>query len=757
MDIYSLPMLCVYSTDSPLVKIIKEVTEKKLKLICNPKGNPENYTFADWEHWSEFNEHIRNVQGTPDGTLTFLESNNNNRLHENDGIYKCRTSNGIYDTNGDLYQNGTALIIDRVPPVFVNANKPIQFGRYGQRMNLTVFLYNKYGTIQTTISKQNETLHTHGRQETIQTHDIFHDVNVTVSGIKITYLLTVDTIEDFTDYTIKACNGNGCNELTVKIQLTYRLEPPTNVSVVFLEGNLKVSWYPGYNGGLPQKCFLEYQSEYEELWRRSGPVIDKKEKGMSKILYDIIPNTRYHVRVLAINEIGESNTTKVITLEDQEMWSRSRPIIDNMELRMSKILYNIIPNTRFNVRVLSKNEIGESNTTTVITLDCPEPPTNVSVISFESHLVVSWCPGYNGGFPQTFFVEYKSEDQEMWKRSGPVIDNMEIRMSKIVYVITPNTRYHVRVLSKNEIGEINTTTVITSANYTSVKQALSSQGIFILVLVIIITVLGPGIGLCIRKIITPTNVPTTEDGSDERAHYTEINEDDYRRTTLQENDNPIISMVNIIGVENTDTASQSSEHPSASSDSNTNSSENYDDGIITPTNITTTESSAHYTEINRDYYRRTTLQENDNSIISTVNVMGVENTDTAVQSSEYSSESSNINIDISENYDDGYEKPYTTLVVQHRADDEHIYLTTNKFAIYENSTPVKAACGRSFEFRKQDTSQIETNPYVYENDDEENANLSYIENDFDKKDNAFHRSHIDPPKNKAEYINLMLK
>ncbi|XP_052079066.1 uncharacterized protein LOC127717467 isoform X2 [Mytilus californianus] len=599
------------------------------KLICNPNGNPENYTFADWEHWSEFNEHIRNVQGTPDGTLTLLESNNNNKLHENDGIYKCRTSNGIYGTNGNLYQKGTALINDRVPPIFVNANKPIQFGSYGQKMNLTVHLYNKYGTIQTTISKLNETLNIHGRQERILTQDVFHGVNVTVSGIKITFQLTLDKIEDLTEYTTKACNEKGCNDLTVKIKLTS---------------------------------------------------------------------------------------------------------------------------------------------------DRPKPPTNVSVIPLERHLAVLWCPEYNGGEPQTFFIEYQQEADEMWRRSGPIIDNMQVRMSNLLYNMTPNTRYCVRLLSRNKIGESKRTAVtcvMTLANQSSVKTSLSFQGIVIVVLFVIITVLGAMIGLYVRylkqkikrRMITPTNVPTTEASNDESAHYTEITGDDYRRIILQENDSLTISTVNIIGVENPDTIPQFSEHSSASSDNmdnNTNTSENYDDGMVTPTNVpipeASSDESAFYTEINGDDYRRTSLQENNNPISSTVNIIGVENTDTAPQSSGHSSASSENYIDTPENYDDGYEKPYTTLVVQNHADNQHVYLTTNKLGIYENSTPFeKVACGRSFELRNNDTPTVETNPHVYENNDQENTNLSYIDNDFDKNDNDFHRSHIDQRKNEAEYINLMLK
>ncbi|CAC5426783.1 unnamed protein product [Mytilus coruscus] len=176
------------------------------------------FTLLTYTHYFAYNVQLKS---TPDGILTIL--NSSNRLHETDGIYKCKASNGIYGTKRHLYQIGTTLVHNKVPPIFVNANKPIQFGRYGQKMNLTVLLYNKYGTIQTTISKLFKPLNTETRQETIKTQDISHDVNVTVSGIKITFQLTLDKIEDFTDYTIQACNEMGCNELTVKITSASKL------------------------------------------------------------------------------------------------------------------------------------------------------------------------------------------------------------------------------------------------------------------------------------------------------------------------------------------------------------------------------------------------------------------------------------------------------------------------------------------------------------------------------------------------------
>ncbi|XP_076088491.1 nephrin-like [Mytilus galloprovincialis] len=313
------PMLHEVQLDiqySPTVEIhvTRIPSKRKLVLICNPNGNPTNYTFGDWEHWSEFKEHIRNLKGTSDGTLTLLRSNNNKGLHKTDGIYKCVVSNGIYGTNGNFYQKGTTLVYNKVPPIFVNANKPIQIGCYGQKLNLTVLLYNKYGTMETTISNPNKPLYTDIYQQMIQTQDIFHDVNVTVSGVKITFQLTLNKAEDFTDYTIKACNEIGCNKLTVEITSENRPETPTNVSVIPFEKHIAVSWCPGYNGGFPQTFFVEYKAEDEEVWIRSGPVTGNFEIRMSEIMYDIIPNTRYYVRVLSKNKIGESNTTTVITL-----------------------------------------------------------------------------------------------------------------------------------------------------------------------------------------------------------------------------------------------------------------------------------------------------------------------------------------------------------------------------------------------------------------------------------------------------------
>ncbi|XP_071149256.1 nephrin-like isoform X2 [Mytilus edulis] len=291
----------------PVVEIRRKLTKTKLILICNPSGNPDNFTFGDWEQWSEFKEHIRNVQGTSDGML-IMKYTTDKRLDEIDGIY---TSNGIYGINGRLYQTGSILINNKVPPKFVNSNKEIQFGRYGKETNLTVLVYNKYGTLKTNLLQRNKTLNIHGLQRSINIHEMVQDVNITVACIQIIFQLTLNRKEDCTDYTIEACNKKGCNELMVKIKWGNQPEPPTNMSVVPFERYLTVFWYRGYSGGFPQTFFIEYRRDIKKVWRRSEPVFDTMQARMSNTLFNLSPQTRYLVRILSTNALGESKKTAV--------------------------------------------------------------------------------------------------------------------------------------------------------------------------------------------------------------------------------------------------------------------------------------------------------------------------------------------------------------------------------------------------------------------------------------------------------------
>ncbi|CAC5368462.1 unnamed protein product [Mytilus coruscus] len=122
---------------------------------------------------------------------------------------------------------------------------------------------------------------------------------------------------------------------------------------------------------------------------------------------------------------------------------------------------------------------------------------------------------------------------------------------------------------------------------------------------------------------------------------------------------------------------------------------------------------------------RGTEKGNNTQIISETDRIVVENSNTTALSDEHSAASSNTDINAPENLDDGYGKPYTTLVANNGCEYEHIYRKTKQNWTYENSTPFKnATFGHSVEFTEQGFSLDKTKTNVYANEGQESANMN---------------------------------
>lgn len=122
-------------------------------------------------------------------------------------------------------------------------------------------------------------------------------------------------------------------------------------------------------------------------------------------------------------------------------------------------------------------------------------------------------------------------------------------------------------------------------------------------------------------------------------------------------------------------------------------------------------------------------------------------------STEQSSTSSDNDRDSSEYIDDGYEQPYTTLVVTDQVKDEHTYLTTKKETNYENTIPFQTVnCGYACEFLEEDSLSDKTNAF----NDNASWDLNNDKNDFKESIDSVPQTYINPQTNKAEYINLSL-
>ncbi|XP_071150261.1 cell adhesion molecule Dscam1-like [Mytilus edulis] len=195
----------------------------KLRTIqCTAEGFPSNYTYGVWEHQSEFNEHIRYLKSTDNGTLILPRINEASSKYQDSGIYICMVSNGV--PNKQHFQQGKAYVVSQGPPVFVKQNRPIQYGAPGEKMNLIVYILS-YSKIECTIIKPlniladaNDTHDTYIRP--LKVGDMFHGQNIKVNGIEMIFVLQRVVQNHYQTFRITVCNKFGNRSYTVHLILT---------------------------------------------------------------------------------------------------------------------------------------------------------------------------------------------------------------------------------------------------------------------------------------------------------------------------------------------------------------------------------------------------------------------------------------------------------------------------------------------------------------------------------------------------------
>ncbi|XP_071148252.1 uncharacterized protein [Mytilus edulis] len=92
-----------------------------------------------------------------------------------------------------------------------------------------------------------------------------------------------------------------------------------------------------------------------------------------------------------------------------------------------------------------------------------------------------------------------------------------------------------------------------------------------------------------------------------------------------------------------------------------------------------------------------------------------------------------------------------------RAENVSHSSSTDKTETHYDETKVDEKLNSTCENNLTPSSPDNTDIHCAENYSEENVKLKYVEIDFTKADNDFHRSNIDLPQNDEEYINLSLK
>lgn len=111
----------------------------------------------------------------------------------------------------------------------------------------------------------------------------------------------------------------------------------------------------------------------------------------------------------------------------------------------------------------------------------------------------------------------------------------------------------------------------------------------------------------------------------------------------------------------------------------------------------------------------------------------------------------------SEYLNDEYEHPYTTLLADNYAVDEHVYLTTKTNSINDNSmTFQNAAYEHTFTSRETKYSEDTQKTHISASNGQENETLDYLKNNLTDPDEDAHPIKVNSQKNATEYINLSL-
>ncbi|CAC5421288.1 unnamed protein product [Mytilus coruscus] len=101
--------------------------------------------------------------------------------------------------------------------------------------------------------------------------------------------------------------------------------------------------------------------------------------------------------------------------------------------------------------VVVNNTQGPANyTINLSSASRPEPPFSLHCLPRENEIAVSWKPGFNGGYKQHFFVEYRSRQEHSWKILNA--SDYQSNTTTVVTNLAPGTKYFIRIFSKNKIN-----------------------------------------------------------------------------------------------------------------------------------------------------------------------------------------------------------------------------------------------------------------------------------------------------------------
>ncbi|CAC5399799.1 unnamed protein product [Mytilus coruscus] len=326
---------------APDVTILYEnytVNANSRKLICLPKGVPPNYTFFQWQHKSEYGDHIRFLSGSEDGILQLPKNENFNTQYYDNGVYVCTVSNGIPGISGTSNRTAAVYLSISGKPIFVEDNSRFFYGIIHESVDIIInifsnpkysdlFIHNQNGE-QLTSDESNINI----IEEHTFVNDTFYNSNVRVKGYRITMKIAKLRPEMIQNYTLNLRNEFGQNHH--EISLIYASFPsiPMNFTLSTKEDNVLVQWICNFNGGLMQTFFIEFRESNSKKWTVVESLNRTTSDTLSWTIERLQTKTTYYFRMFAQNRLGRSNCT-----EDKSI------IVHNEKVKSSLSIFSVIP------------------------------------------------------------------------------------------------------------------------------------------------------------------------------------------------------------------------------------------------------------------------------------------------------------------------------------------------------------------------------------------------------------------------------
>ena len=105
--------VCAFTfTDAPSISVhvaTFEQNEATRTISCLPVGNPNTYTYYQWQHKSKYGALIRELDGETNGVLT-LPSIPVEDIYQDSGEYVCTAGNDIVGRDGRVKQRGSGIV-----------------------------------------------------------------------------------------------------------------------------------------------------------------------------------------------------------------------------------------------------------------------------------------------------------------------------------------------------------------------------------------------------------------------------------------------------------------------------------------------------------------------------------------------------------------------------------------------------------------------------------------------------------------------